>query len=87
MMQIDAEERAVDLLLSEADVSTFEGLIRRSLKPVGASSVKFFPVVVQYVMSTMVSNLMAETEVLDMVKLVNEAFQRLGTFNWGPRGV
>lgn len=41
----------------------------------------------KHVMSTMVSSLMAATEVLDMVKRANEAFKCLGVFNLDLRGV
>lgn len=50
-------------------------------KPIEAPSLYFFPAVAQHVKSTTMSTLMSETEVSDMVRLVKEAFQCLGTFN------
>lgn len=46
-----------------------------------------FSIVAPHVMSTLVSNVMAATEVLAMVKLVNEAFQCLGVFNLDLHGI
>lgn len=66
---MDAKEDTSALLVLETDVSAFEGLIPRPLEPKGAPSFLFFP---EYG-----ANLMATTEVLNMVKLVNKASQCL----------
>lgn len=58
----------------EKDVSPFEGFIPRRLEAVGAPLHYFFLAMVQHVMLTMTLSLMAAASVLDMVKLVNEAF-------------
>lgn len=82
----DVEEDAAALLMLEIEVSPFKGLIPKTLELVAAPSLYFFLTMVQYLMSTMVSNLMVATEITDMIKLVNEAFHCLGTFNLGLQG-
>lgn len=75
------EENAATFLVLEMDVSPFVGLIATPLEPLEPPSFYFSLVEVQEVITTMVLNLMAVTEVWDMVKLVKKAFQCLGTFN------
>lgn len=64
---------------TEVDTSPFEGLISRPLEPIGSSSLFFSPSVAQYVISTLLLNLMAEAS--DMVWFVNETFQCLDVYN------
>lgn len=57
----DVFEDIIALLVPEADISSFEHLIPRLSKPIGVSSLYFFPVVAQHVMLTLLSNLVVAT--------------------------
>lgn len=81
MTLMRAKEDVAALFVPKTYISPFEGLSPKSLETVGAPSLYFFPVAAQNVMSTMLSKLMDATEVSNMVKLLNEAFQCLGVFN------
>lgn len=69
-LQKDVAEDMTTLLVSEANVSPFEGLVSRPSEPIGAPSLYFFPGMGQHIMS----NLMAIAKVSNRVRLVNEAF-------------
>lgn len=74
------EEDVAALPVSEKDVSPFKGLIPRPLER-WKWPLLFLPRHGTARQVNYGSNIMSVTEVLDMVKLVNEAFQCLGTFN------
>lgn len=70
------------LLATEGDTSPCEGLIPKPSEPIGAPpSLLFSPNTAEYVTSMLLLNLMATTEVFEMVLLVNEAFQCLGVYD------
>lgn len=64
----------VDLLEASINTSPFKGLIPRPLEPVGPPSLFYSPSTAQFIILTLLLNLIAATEVFDMVRLVNEAF-------------
>lgn len=84
---IDVVEETIALLVPEADISPFEGLVPRHSEPIGAPSLYCFPGMAQYIMSTMLSNLMAAAEAFNMTRLIKEAFQCLSIFNLDLRKV
>lgn len=61
------------LLVTEANTSSFNGLIPRPSEPIGAYSLFFSPSTAHYVISTMLLSLIAASEVTDMVRLVKGA--------------
>lgn len=69
------------LLKGGLDISAFEGLLVRPKEPVGVSSLFYSHVMAQLIISQLLMSLANSTEVFDMVRLVNEAFQCLGSFN------
>lgn len=72
---------AADLL--EGGLSTYflEGLLARPKEPTAVPSLFYSSVMAQFIMSQLLTSLASATEVPDMVRLVNEAFQCLGGFN------
>lgn len=83
----DVREDMAILYVPDAYISSFEDLIPRNPKPRGAPSRYYFPAVAQHVISTMLSNLMVQTEVPYMVWVINEAFKCLNVFNLDLRRV
>lgn len=75
---MDTVKDTTAVLVPKTDVSPVEGLIPRPPELVGAPSLYFFRAIGQHMIQTTLSNLVAATEVSDMVNLVNEAFKRLG---------
>lgn len=74
-------DAATDLLKGGLDTSPFEGLLARPQEPVGFPSLFYSPVMARLIISQLLPSLASVTEVSDMVRLVNEAFQCLGSFN------
>lgn len=71
----------VDLLKGDLDTSPFEGLLARPEEQVGVPSLFYSPIMAQLIISQLLTSLASTTEVSNMVRLVNEAFQFLGGFN------
>lgn len=75
------KEDITALLMLEASTSSFKRLISRPPELVGAPSLFFSASTAQYVILTLVLNLIVVKEVSDTVQLVNEAFKCLCIYN------
>lgn len=84
---LGATENIAALLAGGVDTSLFEGLAPRPSESVGAPLLFYSPSTVYCVISMLLLNSMATTEVSDMVRVVNEAFQYLVVFNLNLRAM
>lgn len=63
------------------EASPFEGLTDEPPEPIGVQFILYIPSLFQHMISTLVLSLLAPTEIIVVVHLVNEAFRCLSIFN------